>query len=132
MAFVHELNETRGIDVRVNLRGRDVGMTQQGLKHTKVRTAGKQVRRESVAKNVRAYSVRGDPGIGRHLPNELEKTDARDVRFAAREQPRARCRHVLKPRLDRRRGTAGDGDQSFFRSLSPEDQKWLAFTNRGT
>ena len=62
MPRIDQLDQSRGIDMGINLGRRDIGMPKQGLQHAKVGTARKQMRRKGVAKHVWADSIRGNPG----------------------------------------------------------------------
>lgn len=56
MKFRVNCFEPIGIDVRVNLRRRDVGMAQQFLDNTQIRAAADEVAGEAVAERVRRYA----------------------------------------------------------------------------
>ena len=50
------------VDVRIELRSRDIGVSQHLLDHAQVSALLKQVRREAVAKRVRRYLF-SDPSL---------------------------------------------------------------------
>ena len=59
MVLAVDTTETRGVDVRVDLGRADVGMSEKLLNGADIRTVGKHVRGEAVAKHVR----RGTGGV---------------------------------------------------------------------
>src|SRR4051812_47755900 len=105
VAAVDQLDQPRAVDMRIDLRGRDVGMAEQRLKHAQVRAAAQKVCRERMAKDVRADTIGRDVRVGGHLSNDLEQAHAAEVPFAAREQPQAVARNMLQPALDGGLGT---------------------------
>ena len=83
MAAVHQLDQPGGIDMGVDLGGRDVGVAKKGLEHAQIRAARKQVRGECVTEDMGADAIGSYPGKGSHAANQLEQPDPAEVRFAA-------------------------------------------------
>ena len=72
MALIDQFNQAGAVDVRVNLRRRDIGMAEQGLEGSEIGAARQQVGRERMAQDMRADPVRGDAGVGGERANDLE------------------------------------------------------------
>ena len=61
VAGVDQLHQPRTVDMRIDLRRRDVGMAEQRLQHAQVRSAREQVRGKGVAQHVRADALGRNP-----------------------------------------------------------------------
>src|SRR5882672_7528396 len=72
-------------DVRVDLRGREVGMTEQHLHDSKVRTVIEQVRREGMTERVRR-EILVDPGLARVAFDDVPEGLAGHLVAAARRE----------------------------------------------
>ena len=118
MPRVHQLDEPRAVDMRVDLRRRDIGVAEQRLEYAQVRSARKQVCREGVTKHVRAHTLRANSGIGGHGPDDLEQADAAKVLFSARKQPDRPSGSDFQPSGNRRFGARGDWDKPILGSLA--------------
>ena len=79
MPAVDQFDQPCGIDVGIDLGSRNVGMTEQRLQDTQVRSSSQQVGRERVPQHMRADAVGGDPGQCRHAANQLEQANAAEV-----------------------------------------------------
>src|SRR4029077_8782852 len=109
--------------VRVDLRGRGVGVNEEGLDDPEVGTAGEEMRREGMAED-----VWGDPpsepcrqgAAADELPHRLSReraatrTEEQDRAGAAAEEPRALLPEV---RLDRRARRPPERDDALLPSL---------------
>ena len=58
MAGVDQFDQAGRVDMRVDLRGGDVGMAQQRLEDAQVRASSQEVGRKGVAQDMRADPVR--------------------------------------------------------------------------
>ena len=58
--FQHQFFQALVQDMRVDFRGRNVGMSQQGLDRAQIRAIGQQMRREGMAQRVWRDFVRGN------------------------------------------------------------------------
>ncbi len=74
MTRIDQRDELAGIDMGVDLRGRDVGMAEHGLQRAQIRAAFQQMRGEGMAKDVRADPCRIDAGFGGERADQLEQT----------------------------------------------------------
>src|SRR6188508_125354 len=97
MALVDQFNQPRAVDMRVDLRGCDVGMPEERLKCAQIGPSGQQVSGKGVAQHVWADPVRGDASVGGQRPNDLEQPDPAQMLAAAWKQPRRYDRIGLKP-----------------------------------
>jgi len=73
MSRIHQLDQSCAVHVRVDLGRRDVGVTEQRLKNAEICAAREEVRRERMAKDVRANAIGRDARVGGHLPHDLEQ-----------------------------------------------------------
>ena len=71
MPAVDQLDQPCAVDVRVDLRRRNVRMAEQRLDHAQVRSAREQMRRESMPQNVRADPLGRNAGVRGHDPDDL-------------------------------------------------------------
>ena len=103
--------QVAAVDVRVDLRGADVGMAQEFLDHAEVRAARHQVRGERMAQEVRVHAAdpRGKRILAHQLPDghALERAagvgEEQAVAVAAvveAHEVRAQLRHVALHRVD--------------------------------
>ena len=67
-----DVSEAHGVDVRIDLGRADVGMTQEFLDGSDVRTVREHVRGEAVPENVRGNAIRGDSDRGGPGTDDLE------------------------------------------------------------
>src|SRR5574338_1119012 len=79
VAAVDQLDQPRAVDMRVDLRRRDVGVTEQRLQHAQIRAAAQQMGSKGMTEHVRADLLRGDARVGGHLPDDLEQADPAEV-----------------------------------------------------
>src|SRR5881394_4082771 len=85
MVFCVELLEPLARDVRVDLRGRDVGVAEQELHHAKVGAVVDEVRREGMAQHVRRELLAGN-GARAVAPDEMPERLARHARAAGGDE----------------------------------------------
>ena len=49
MSRIHQLDQSCAVYMRIDLRGRDISVTEQRLENAEIRAAGKEVRRKCMA-----------------------------------------------------------------------------------
>ena len=79
MARIDQLDQPTAVDMSVDLRGRNIGMAKHSLQGAQVRAPGKQMRGESVAKDMRADFGSIQARLGRELLDNLEQPYPADV-----------------------------------------------------
>ena len=86
MSRIYQFYKPRCIDMGVDLRRGDIGMAEQGLEHSQIRSALQKVRRKGVAQYMRADRFWGDFGPYRQFLQQLEQAYSRKMLAARRKQ----------------------------------------------
>ena len=87
VSCIDQFDQTRRIDMCVDLGSGDIRMAQQGLEHPEVGPAGKQMGRKRVAQDVRTDPIRRNTGQSGHAAYKLKKPHPAQMRLPAREEP---------------------------------------------
>src|SRR5450830_2065668 len=112
--------EVFAVDVRVDLRGRDVYVAEHLLHRPQIRAPFQQVRRERMAQSMRRHGL-GDSGLVHVLAQDLPRAHARQLSSASIEeqdslaltflQLRTKLAQIDRDRSDR---SAADGNEALF------------------
>ncbi len=100
MAFVDQLHQPLAVDMGVDLRRRDIGMTEQGLERAQVRSPGQQVSGKCMPQNMGTDPLGRDPRLPRQPAHDLKQPHPADMPATARKQPRP-VGKPGRPSLDR-------------------------------
>ena len=79
MLRLHEGTQTAFRHVRVDLRGGDVGVSQQSLHRAQIGAAFDEMGRKSVPQDVRAHARRVHAGLRRRRLQHLRNTPTREL-----------------------------------------------------
>jgi hypothetical protein len=134
---IHCLTETGAHDVRVNLRGSDIGVTQHGLHAAQIGPTFKQVRGESVAQNVRTHAVENS-GMFAVAAKQLPKALPRHPCSASGDEkiwsytPFQKARTLFEAvAFDGLESVSSDGYQALLISFSDHANHALGFVEVG-
>ena len=89
MALIDQFDQPAAIDMRIDLRGRDVGMTKHRLQRTQIRAACQQMRGKGMAQDMRTDFAGINARFRRQCLDDLEQPNAADMGLAATEKDSA-------------------------------------------
>jgi len=129
MAAVHELDQPPRIDMRVDLRGCNIGVAEEKLNRTQVGAAFEKMGREGMAKDVRADPFRRNSCVRRNLSHQLIEADTAEMLLAGREEIDGVARNMSGPFGDGGSGPVRDRNQTFAPAFATKDKKRLVGRN---
>ena len=110
MTPIDQFDELTAVNMRVNLRRRNVRMPQHGLQRPQISAARQKMRGKGMPQDMGADLRRVEPRMRGKVLNDLEQANPADMPPARRKEKPRFFRNEVQPHTDCVACTIGNGD----------------------